>query len=128
MSKGERAVAAELERLGVKYIEQHVFDDCRGKRRRLPFDFYLPELGIAIEYQGSQHRKAVFSKKAFKNQIINDQIKKEYCRDSGIRLVEINSLKEVKLLERLIEKSNPNLTEAFRYFELFVFERFQDTK
>jgi len=43
-----------LETNKVKFISQKWFNSCRDKRP-LPFDFYLPDLEMCIEYDGSQH-------------------------------------------------------------------------
>lgn len=53
-SKGERRIRKALKQLGVKFTEQARFRGCRDKRP-LPFDFYLPQHRVLIEYDGLQH-------------------------------------------------------------------------
>ena len=53
-SSGELMISKILTDNGIKFIEQYKFDDCCDKRS-LPFDFYLPDYNILIEYQGLQH-------------------------------------------------------------------------
>lgn len=95
-SKGENLVADTLDDMSVRYIRQHSFDDCVYKQK-LRFDFYLPDYNICIEYQGEQHYFPVnFKGKGnadylleYENNIIRDNIKREYCKDNDIMLIEI---------------------------------------
>jgi len=89
-SKGENLVRNILIKKNIKYITQHKFKDCRGKRHLLPFDFYLPDLNVVIEYQGRQHyNKTGTWESAFEKTILTDKIKKEYCMNNNINLLEI---------------------------------------
>lgn len=87
-SSGERAVRKFLLDHGYSFEEQKKFDDCRYKHR-LSFDFYLPNENICIEYNGSQHYSAshFYGYDSFQEQIIRDNIKKEYCFNNDIPLV-----------------------------------------
>lgn len=51
-SKGEKQVKEWLEQRQIKYRQKY---PVRLNGRLLRYDFYLPELGIYIEYQGEQH-------------------------------------------------------------------------
>ena len=53
-SKGEDSINTTLKKLGVKYKTQYKFDDCRDVLL-LPFDFYLYDYNLIIEYDGEQH-------------------------------------------------------------------------
>ncbi|UYL05397.1 hypothetical protein DIDNDMLP_00412 [Klebsiella phage KP13-7] len=91
LSYGEKEIASLLEYSNVSYIEEYKFDDCRNIFQ-LPFDFYLPELNICIEYDGEQHFKSIpfyGGDDKFKKQQNNDQIKNQYCEDNNIRLIRI---------------------------------------
>lgn len=91
-SKGEIIVQEVLDECKIKYINQYKFDDCKNERR-LPFDFYLPENNVCIEYQGKQHFQVVDyfgGEQGFKERQRNDLIKKNYCNDKHIPLIEIN--------------------------------------
>jgi len=91
-SKGENAIRNILKENSINYICQYKFIDCRGEKYCLPFDFYLVDLNIAIEFQGMQHfiscnhfggdKKLEYTKRY-------DNIKKQYCLTHGIKLVEI---------------------------------------
>lgn len=91
-SKGEKMVESILEDINVKYIYQKVFDSCGSDNQRMPFDFYIPDFNILIEYDGIQHYKPV---KYFggdyklKCQMKRDQIKNKFAKDNNIKLVRI---------------------------------------
>lgn len=90
-SRGERYTRTVLDGLGIQYIQQYRFKDCKYKRA-LPFDFYLPDLHIAIEYDGTQHYQVNhFNKNLedFKESRLRDHIKDWYCQSHGIYLIRI---------------------------------------
>lgn len=88
----------ETERILLKYnsnfIKQYKFDDCRGIKRKLPFDFAVfnndNSLKCLIEYQGIQHYKPVKifgGNKQFEKQLHYDKIKIDYCKNNNIKLI-----------------------------------------
>lgn len=90
-SYGEKAIETFLEFNNITYIAQKVFTDCRNKKP-LPFDFYLQEYNTCIEYQGKQHYKAIDyfgGYEKFKLQQQLDKIKRDYCKNNNIKLIEI---------------------------------------
>ena len=104
-SKGEKEVSKILKEFNINYQEQHKFDDCICVRP-LPFDFYISEFNLCIEYDGHFHYEPVrFRKKneteyeIAKSQKIaeerlketqrRDKIKTDYCRKNGIKLIRI---------------------------------------
>ena len=95
-SKGEKKIERILNLLDIKYISQNKFDDCIDKSK-LPFDFYLPDYNICIEYQGEQHYKPVrFNSISEEQANLNfikvqkhDKIKKDYCCEHKIHFLEI---------------------------------------
>lgn len=90
-SLGEERVASILDNKNIKYVREHRFDDCRYKNT-LPFDFYIKELNICIEYQGKQHYSPVSEfggSERYEYTKRNDLIKKEYCINNGIKLIEV---------------------------------------
>ena len=91
-TKGEQYISSYLDAHNISYIPQYSFDDCVAKRK-LSFDFYLPNRNICIEYQGQQHYHPVEifgGQEAFDSQNKNDEIKRNYCKVNGIYLVEIS--------------------------------------
>lgn len=102
-SKGEEALKIYLKEKGIKYIMQKKFKNCKAKRL-LPFDFYLPDYNTCIEYQGIQHYKSVErfgGDKAFMDLLERDQIKRDFCKKEGIKLIEI---KYNQIIEDTLDK------------------------
>ena len=56
--KEEQVCKLLEEKWGLKITRQKVFDDCKDKRR-LPFDIYLDDFNVLIEYQGEQHYRPI---------------------------------------------------------------------
>jgi hypothetical protein len=93
-SIGERNISIFLERNKIKYTRQKKFKDCKYITL-LPFDFYLEDLNILIEYDGIQHFEpvSVFGGiKEFEKTKIRDKIKNEYCEKNNIHLIRISYL------------------------------------
>ena len=109
-SKGEIKIEKFLIKNNINYITQKTFNDCIGKKRKLPFDFYLPEKNLIIEFDGKQHYKQVNffgcsdkdAKKSYLNLKETDKIKNEYCKKNNIKLIRI-SFKEKNIDEFLIK-------------------------
>ena len=58
----------------------------------LPFDFYLPEYNICIEYDGEHHFRPIEMWGGYEKFIINqenDEIKNEYCKNHNITLLRL---------------------------------------
>lgn len=88
-SKGEREIRLYLELEKIKYLTQHKFPDCKHILP-LPFDFYLPEQNLCIEYNGEQHYKPINyfgGVNRFVKQQKLDSIKESYCNDNRIKLI-----------------------------------------
>lgn len=91
-SHGEQAIKKSLRELKIHYVSQKRFDNCRYKKP-LPFDFYLPELRVAIEFDGSQHfvpYKHFGGNKKLELYKKRDSIKNQYCIEKHIKLIRIN--------------------------------------
>ena len=97
-SHGERKVEKFLAENKIDFIPQKRFDDCKDILP-LPFDFYLPELNVAIEYQGIQHYKPVEKfggEKQLHLQRHHDWLKRKYCKENNITLITISYNEDVK--------------------------------
>ena len=104
MSNGEILVESILKENNIKYEPQFKFEDCKNERC-LPFDFYLLEHNVCIEYQGKQHYQVVDyfgGEKGFEERQRNDAIKKKYCIDNGIQLLEIQYGESKENIESMI--------------------------
>lgn len=90
-TSGENKIAIFFENNDIKFVEQYRFEDCKFYKT-LPFDFYLPDYNILIEYDGIQHYKIVKHFGGFDgfiNTKIRDTIKNEYCKRNNIKLIRI---------------------------------------
>ena len=92
----------------IKFIRQHTFNNCRGIKKKLPFDFYLPDYNILIEFDGKQHFESIEifgGKIEFEKLKINDDKKNRYCFDNNIKLFRIkyNSVEnDMRLLNQYL--------------------------
>lgn len=90
-SRGEREIRHVLESNHLNFKQEYSFVDCRD-RNPLPFDFYLPDYNILIEYQGVQHYEIIErfgGLEGFTLRQHHDQIKSEYCLLNDIILITI---------------------------------------
>lgn len=90
-SKGETRIFAALLEVGVDFVEQAKFDTCRSKRK-LPFDFHVPDLNLLIEYDGEQHFPEDCQSKGSwhtPDLAARDQIKNEWARSQGVNLLRV---------------------------------------
>lgn len=90
-SRGEKEVASWLDKMCISYKPQKIFNNCKDKHV-LPFDFYLPDYNVAIEYQGKQHYEPIEyfgGQDGFEYVIRHDRIKKDYCKKNNIPLIAI---------------------------------------
>lgn len=91
-SKGEKNISKFLNFHTISYDRQHRFNDCRGLKYPLPFDFYIPEKRVCIEFDGEQHFKPLSffgGIESYERLKINDKIKSDYCEDNYINLIRI---------------------------------------
>jgi len=90
-SRGEDCIAKLLLELGVEFVRQAKFDECKNVGR-LSFDFYVKSHNLLIEFDGKQHFEPIEwfgGEKGFLEQVTRDRIKDKFAVDSGIRLVRI---------------------------------------
>ena len=87
ISLGEAKIERFLREYNIQYRREERFQDCRDKLM-LPFDFYLPQYNVCIEFQGEQHtnKKSLLWSPDIER---HDAIKKEYCITNNIQLIEI---------------------------------------
>lgn len=111
MSHGEKNIMLYLEKENIDYEFQYVFDDCIYQRV-LPFDFYIPDKNLCIEFDGIQHFEPTrFNKKMtheeaienYNQQVIKDNIKTNYCKNNEINLLRI-PYTEFKNIESILNK------------------------
>ena len=88
-SIGERRIRKYLEKNNILFEQEKWFSDCRDVNP-LPFDFYLPNYNIAIEFDGEQHYKqGHFTHSKLSYTQLHDNIKNNYCKNNNIKLIRI---------------------------------------
>lgn len=104
VSKGERAIARELNKYKLEYKKEYTFPDLKSINP-LRFDFAVfndeGEVIGLIEFDGQQHFKPIEffgGEDTFKKVTARDKIKNTYCIEKGIPLVRIryNQLRDIK--------------------------------
>ena len=114
-SIGEQIITILLENRVISFIREKKFNGCKNEKE-LRFDFYLPDYNACIEFQGEQHFKPVdFSytptkaskekaEKVFKDNLLRDSIKKEFCKQKGLKLIEI-TYKQINEIEQILSSN-----------------------
>lgn len=112
MSKGEMLIYQYLKAKGYIFEQEKTFDTLLNTKgtAKLRLDFYLPELLIAIEFDGEQHYKFTekfhINEDDWKRQWDNDRTKDFFCTCKGIKMIRIkqNEISKVtEILDREIE-------------------------
>jgi very-short-patch-repair endonuclease len=92
-SKGEEKIGKVLCEKNILFVREKTFQHCVGKKRKLPFDFFLPNQNLIIEYDGRQHFEVVDAfggKDGFDVIQQNDKIKNNFLAENNIDLVRIS--------------------------------------
>lgn len=95
-TNNEKKLGNILIRLGYHIERQKKYNDCRDQLP-LPFDIYLLDQNILIEYDGEQHYMPVNfggisddeAKENLKKTQYHDAIKNEYCHKNNIPLIRV---------------------------------------
>lgn len=110
MSHLEEYVENILIKNNIEYETQKKFEWLKNKQK-LPLDFYLPKLKLAIECQGEQHfkpKKYWGGEKTFNKTKKSDLLKKELCKKNNIYLEYIFYNEDI----------DEQLTEIFKKYDL----------
>lgn len=104
-SVGEMTLFKALTQLNIKFETQKRFRDIKDKRP-LPFDFYLPEFNLVIEYQGLQHFEELNRKgrESLKEIQKRDAIKHHGALVKNISYIAISAVQETEIERQLTEK------------------------
>lgn len=97
-SQGERMIRLVLEDMNINFTQEKRFASCRDKKE-LPFDFFLPDYGVLMEFQGMQHFSPKGSwggEEVFKATQRRDRVKKEWAKENQIPLLELTSYQNIK--------------------------------
>ena len=130
-SQGERLVRLALTQLNVTFQREKSFATCRD-RKELPFDFWLPDWGLLIEFQGKQHFEAqerFGGELAFQGTSRRDKIKRAWVNSNNLRLLYVSTyivseirglisdaLKQIDPLQ--IQATISSINESERQWEL----------
>lgn len=116
--KHEKIMLDVLDKYNLKYTPQKTFEDCRDINK-LPFDAYLDDYNIVIEYDGEGHYYPIPRRKGddgiynLKRTQMHDKIKNDYCKNNNIRLIRIPYWEQNNIEEYLIsELSKDNINIA----------------
>lgn len=91
-SKGERLVRHFLIKMDVEFEREKRYEDLRSSGSYMPFDYYLPDHNLLIEYDGEQHYKPTGyfgGEEKLKSQQRRDNKKNKYAKENGIKLLRI---------------------------------------
>jgi len=103
-SRGEKRIDKYLYDNNFYYIKEKYFPDCKNVLL-LPFDFYLPEYNLCIEYDGILHYIDKFNEtEEFKKTKKRDKIKTKYCKNNNINLLRIPYW-EFENIEKILEQT-----------------------
>ena len=105
-SKLEEEIRKFLIKNKIVFEEQKTFDGLKYKRK-LRFDFYLPEYKIAIECQGEQHYVYInfggeIKSSKLEEIVKRDNIKLEFCNKNDILLLYYSIYKNKKYDDKII--------------------------
>lgn len=87
-SKREREIRLFLDAHNINFEQEKRFDDCHDINI-LPFDFYLPEYNLIIEFDGQHHFEETHNRADYETTKRHDAIKNKYCEDNNINLLRI---------------------------------------
>lgn len=90
-SKGEKSIRIYLENNNINFIQEYKFEDCKYKRS-LPFDFYIRDYNLCIEFDGIQHFEIIErfgGEEKLKLTQKLDRIKNKFCKYNNINLLRI---------------------------------------
>ena len=103
-SKMELFIHDLLTECKIPHISQARFKECRNIFP-LPFDFYLYEHNILIEYDGAQHTRPVDffgGEEYYQRRVYNDNIKNEYCKTHNINLIRLSHTLTTEQVKEII--------------------------
>jgi hypothetical protein len=105
-SKGEKIIEKYLIENNIIYERQKTFEHCKDKNK-LPFDFYLINYNMCIEYDGEQHFYKVSNWSSLDYTKKHDSIKNEFCISNKIKLCRISYLENIiEKLEKELKNNN----------------------
>lgn len=108
-SRGEEKISKILNENNIQFKTQYSFSDLKGEKALLRFDFAIFEndnLKCLIEYQGEQHYYPSFGYEKFEIGQKYDKLKREYCKNHNLCLIEIPYTDFQKLDKNYLKQLN----------------------
>jgi len=90
-SYGVRKIIKYLTENNIDFVREYEFDECKNIKK-LPFDFYLPNLNACIEFDGDHHDRVLYhwgGEIQFNEVQKRDGIKNNFCKNNNIPLLRI---------------------------------------
>ena len=117
-SYSEMLCRAAVEKLlGKPFSKKRVPGMRSPKGRPLELDIYNEDLRMAVEHNGIQHYRALShwgGQDGFRVRRLHDRVRRQYCKASGILLIEIRELGDRTTLEELRQQIRAALQKAGR--------------
>lgn len=111
-SKYESYITSILQNMNIEFIPEKRFTDCRDIKP-LPFDFYLQNYNLIIEYDGEGHYLESFyefrsdnPREALLNRQRKDEIKNKYCKEHKIHILRIPYWEQDNIKAIILDKLN----------------------
>lgn len=101
-SRGENIIRKTLQEENLTFEEQKRFPECCFKYP-LIFDFWIPSLNLAIEFNGRQHYEAIDffgGQERLKEQQTHDALKESFCQETNKQLLVISYKEDVEKICR----------------------------
>lgn len=102
----------------INFSREKTFKNCKNSPSSLlRFDFYLSDLNILVEVQGAHHFKPVCyggcsyeeALVNYEKQKVNDDIKRQFCKENNIELIEIVNDRDFESFIKLIDSKSKEL-------------------
>lgn len=111
MSDGEKRIAKWLTENQIEFQREYYMKGLYSPKTGFPlfFDFYLPALRIAIEFDGIHHFEPKYGKEEFEGQKMRDGFKNYFCKKNKIKMIRIPCFREKKTAEILMKQISDHL-------------------
>ena len=113
-SKGELVISKVLRGKDIKYVQEYSLPETSDRYR---YDFYLPELGLLIEYHGVQHYKPIEffgGEDQLRATQLRDKIKRSVAKALGYQYLEIGYKEFLTFSEEEFETRLMDLLNKFK--------------
>lgn len=118
-SYGEGLVRDLLEKYNIEYVREKSFSNLNGVGGHvLRFDFYIPCINTLIEVQGEEHYEEYTVDYFQGDTLEHDKLKRKYCKQNNIRLIEIPYLSAIYGREKALAKVEDKVIEIIKNIKI----------